>query len=851
MKAFLAVLALFLLSACTKADDVIKSAGEQLIKKDKILNGRFPVYTDQGKWTFSEKPNWFSGFTAGELWYMYDMTGNAEFRDRALKHADNLIQFAELDNTHDLGFIFLNSCVKAYEHTGDIKYRDAAVKAAAMLMRRFNEKGNFIRAWGKLGTDDRAGLMIMDTMMNLELLFWAAKVTGDYKYYDIAYKHALTCLAQHVRNNYSTYHVVEFDPATGKVIKKRTHQGYSDESTWARGQAWGIYGFAIAYRYTHNEKFLNVSEKLADYFINKLPEDMVPYWDLDLKGENVVRDASAGAIAASGMYLMSELASGRDMHIKYRELADKITASLKNKYTFLSSKRGTEEGILLHTVYNYAKNWGIDESFPCGDFYFTECLYKENNLLEQENLIENKKERQEILINRNWYYLEDNMKEESSLYQSAVNWQKVDLPHTWNRFDALDQVPGYRRDAGWYEKDIFVPETINDQRVVLYFEGVNLNCEVYVNGKKAGGHTGGFTGFETDITDYVKKAEKNLIRVRADNSYDINIVPSQKSDFVVYGGITRNVWLCIRPGLHLNKMMIQTPAVTEKKAEARISFIISDGVKDKQTEVSAVIKDPAGKIVSSSKIELEKGENRGVLIIRDIKNPKLWSPDSPVLYTAELTLSAGGKVHDKISDRFGCRWYEFKEKGAFYLNGKRLLLRGTHRHEELSGMGNALPDSVHRNDIKMIKEMGANFVRLAHYPQAPEVYRACDELGLLVWDENPWCRGGMGGAEWQANTKNIFREMIMQNYNHPSIILWSIGNESDWMPDFPGGDNTDSLKAFAAVLNRLAKELDPYRYTTTRKFPQAAGVVDVFSPSIWSGWYSDIYSNYEKSLKKA
>jgi beta-galactosidase len=153
--------------------------------------------------------------------------------------------------------------------------------------------------------------------------------------------------------------------------------------------------------------------------------------------------------------------------------------------------------------------------------------------------------------------------------------------------------------------------------------------------------------------------------------------------------------------------------------------------------------------------------------------------------------------------------------------------------------------------MMMIKEMGANFVRLAHYPQALEVYRACDELGLLVWDENPWCRGGMGPEEWQENTKNIFREMIVQNYNHPSIILWSIGNESDWLPEFPGGDHPDSLTAFAKQLHALVKELDPYRSTTTRKFPAAKDVVDVFSPSIWSGWYSDVYKNYEKTLLKA
>src|ERR1035437_8434184 len=144
-----------------------------------------------------------------------------------------------------------------------------------------------------------------------------------------------------------------------------------------------------------------------------------------------------------------------------------------------------------------------------------------------------------------------------------------------------------------------------------------------------------------------------------------------------------------------------------------------------------------------------------------VKNPVLWSPFLPELYTVEISLLEDGTVIDKISDHIGYRWYEFKEHGAFYLNGERLLLRGTHRHEELSGYGNALPDSLDRKDIRMINEMGANFIRLAHYPQAPEVYRACDELGILVWDENPWCRGGVGPKEWQENTKRIFKEQIL------------------------------------------------------------------------------------------
>jgi beta-galactosidase len=850
MKKFITIALLFILQFNSHAQDVLKSIGDQLIRKDNILDGRFPKYTVNGKWTFSDKPNWFSGFTCGELWNMYDITGKEEFKTRALIHSDRLIKYASLDDTHDLGFIFFNSCVKAYQHTGDKKYRDAAIEAARMLVKRFNSKGNFIRAWGKLGTDDRAGWMIIDTMLNIELLFWAAQETGDYSFYDIAYKHAITCMKENVRKNFSSYHVVEFDPETGVVQKRRTHQGFSDESTWARGQAWGIYGFANAYKYTKDERFLSVAKKMSEYYLNNLPGDLIPRWDLDLKADNVIRDASAAAIAASGFFILSELAGSKSEYTKYINLAQKTVESLKDNYLFTKSTRKVEEGLLLHTVYNYSQGWGFDESYPAGDYYFTECLKKDFVLNNSKYFIKDNNERESYLINNDWFYLQDEIKDYNDLCQSPEKWQKIILPHT---SDALDQTPGYRRGIGWYEKEIYVPTLINNQIVKLCFEGVNNKSEIFVNGKKAGEHIGGYVGFEIDITPYVKKGEINLVRVKADNSIDLYLEPSQKSDFVLYGGITRNVWLKVLPSVHLGKLLIQTPLVDKKAAKTAIQLFVNNSNEKNNYTLHVKIKDNKGTTVSDKKLkeELNKGENKIAFDMPDIKNPVLWSPLLPELYTIEISLMKDGKVTDKISDHIGYRWYEFRQHGAFYLNGERLLLRGTHRHEELSGYGNALPDSLHRKDIRMIKEMGANFIRLAHYPQAPEVYRACDELGILVWDENPWCRGGVGPKEWQENTKRIFKEQILQNYNHPCIILWSIGNESDWLPDFPGGDDPDSLKAFAQELHNLAKQLDPYRLTVSRKFPAASNVVDVFSPSIWSGWYSDVYKNYEKTITKA
>jgi beta-galactosidase len=161
-----------------------------------------------------------------------------------------------------------------------------------------------------------------------------------------------------------------------------------------------------------------------------------------------------------------------------------------------------------------------------------------------------------------------------------------------------------------------------------------------------------------------------------------------------------------------------------------------------------------------------------------------------------------------------------------------------------------MPNKLHRQDIEMIKGLGANFLRLGHYPQDPEIYKACNELGIVVWDELPWCRGGLGEAKWQENTKRLLSEQINQNYNHPSILFWSVGNEIYWLPDFEGGDNKSKMKSFVSELVDISHTIDPHRMTTIRKYYDGADLVDVFSPSIWSGWYAGVYTNYEKTLNE-
>lgn len=444
-------------------------------------------------------------------------------------------------------------------------------------------------------------------------------------------------------------------------------------------------------------------------------------------------------------------------------------------------------------------------------------------------------------INQNWSYLENATKSLTDA-NSQKTWQAITIPHSWNALDATDLVPGYRRDASWYKKELTLDRVSKETVYKLYFEGVNITSDVYLNGVRVGGHIGGYIGFEIDITNGIKKG-KNEIMVRVDNGLNIEVIPSQKSDFFIFGGITRDVWLLTLPKQHITNVKITTPKVSNTTATVNATLSLAQTVANQ--DVEAFLIDPKNKVIAQKTVS---SATRVIQVVfENITNPMLWDTDNPNLYTLKLVVT-GKEGRDVLEEQFGLRWFEFKDHGAFFLNGKRLLLRGTHRHEEHAGVGAAMSNEQHRADMELIKSMGTNFVRLAHYPQDPEVYKACDELGLIVWDELPWCRGGLGNDPWKENTRNMLKEIINQNYNHPSIVFWSLGNEMYWLPDFEGGDNTAKMNVFLKELNDMAHDMDPSRVTAIRKYYEGAEIVDVFSPSIWSGWYSGSYKSYKKAI---
>lgn len=446
-------------------------------------------------------------------------------------------------------------------------------------------------------------------------------------------------------------------------------------------------------------------------------------------------------------------------------------------------------------------------------------------------------------LNPGWAYLPQNLPLPADL--PATGWEAVDLPHTWNQWDATDLTPGYRRDASWYRKTLDLPAR-SGERYLLRCEGANMKAEVFVNGQKAGAHVGGYLGFVVDLTPWVQ-AGANELAIRVDNGYDPDLIPSQKADFFLYGGLTRDLWLETVPTTYLQTVKASIPEVTAQ--QARTTWEVQrNQPATKPQQVRVRLYDPAGVMVAEQ-VEKKWVDDRLTGSLPVLRAPQLWSPAAPQLYRIEFALLENGAVIDQQSHKLGYRWYTFEPHGAFFLNGERLKLRGTHRHEEHAGYGAAMPNALHRRDMQLIKEMGANFVRLGHYPQDPAVYAACDSLGLIVWDELPWCRGGMGGTQWQAHTKRLLEEQIHQNYHHPSIFFWSLGNEIYWLPDFAGGDDTTRLNAFVRELHDLAHRLDPSRLTALRKYYPGAALVDVFSPSIWSGWYAGVYTNYGPTLE--
>lgn len=323
---------------------------------------------------------WTTGFWTGMIWLAYDVTGDEKYRKAAeiqVKSFEKRITEEIMTDTHDLGFLYSLSCIAAYKLTGDEDAKKAALKAADILMKRYIDKAGIIQAWGKMEdvTSVHRGRMIIDCCMNLPLLYWASEITGDKSYYEAAYNHVMNAEKYIVREDASTYHTFYMDVETGEPRYGKTHQGYADDSCWARGQAWGIYGFVLSYIYTQNWGYIEVAKKLTNYFINRLPEDDVCYWDLVFTEGNEERDSSAAAITACGLLEMAKYMPLTDKHkTVYENAALTMIKSLVENYT--SKNCPESNGFLMHSVVNKPAGRGIDECCLWGDYFYLEALVR-------------------------------------------------------------------------------------------------------------------------------------------------------------------------------------------------------------------------------------------------------------------------------------------------------------------------------------------------------------------------------------------------------------------------------------------------------------------------------------------
>ena len=333
---------------------------------------------EDGKLIVREARWWTSGFFPGTLWYMYEYTQDPKWEAKAKEFTASLEDQQYTTGTHDLGFMMYNSFGNGLRLTNNENYKPIVLQSAKSLITRYVPNAKTIRSWD-FNKHKWQCPVIIDNMMNLELLFWAFKETGDSTYYDIAVNHANTTMENHFRPDYSTYHVVDYDTITGEVLKKNQHQGYQDESAWSRGQAWALYGFTATYRDTKDKAYLEVARKVADFIFThpNLPADFIPYWDFDAPNiPNEERDVSAATVIASALYELSTY--GGDKADQYVKWADTILENLTKDYrATLNSDGGF---LLLHSTGAKSLNSEVDVPLVYADYYLLEALLRKQKL---------------------------------------------------------------------------------------------------------------------------------------------------------------------------------------------------------------------------------------------------------------------------------------------------------------------------------------------------------------------------------------------------------------------------------------------------------------------------------------
>lgn len=447
-------------------------------------------------------------------------------------------------------------------------------------------------------------------------------------------------------------------------------------------------------------------------------------------------------------------------------------------------------------------------------------------------------QRTQIQFNNDWQF--------RFSHQVQKDTRRVDLPHTWNLEDALSGQTDYKRGIGNYEKALFVPPLWKGKRLFLRFEGVNSVANVFINGKHIGEHRGGYAAFVFEITDRVNYGKNNTILVRANNAEQLDVMPLV-GDFNFYGGIYRDVNLlmtnptCISPLDYASSgVYLVQESVSQKEARISVKVNLSNAAADTDVELNVQVIDRQKLIGRESrKLRLRGNTHTQEEIPLVIKNPHLWDGCAdPFLYQVQVSLQQDGRMIDNVSQPLGLRsFYTDPDKG-FFLNGKHLSLRGVCRHQDRAEVGNALRPQHHEEDVAIMREMGVNAARLAHYPQATYMYDLMDKNGIVTWAEIPFIgpggyadKGFVDQPSFRENGKTQLIELIRQNYNHPSICFWGLFNELKEVGDNP--------VEYIKELNVLAKQEDPTRIITSAS--NQGGDLNFITENIawnrYDGWY--------------
>lgn len=451
------------------------------------------------------------------------------------------------------------------------------------------------------------------------------------------------------------------------------------------------------------------------------------------------------------------------------------------------------------------------------------------------------------------------------------HWETVSFPHTWNALDTDDETPGYYRGKGWYRRMIRIDEKFPEQRIYLQFEGANQQTTLYINGQPVGSHTGGYTAFTFDITNRVFPGD-NLFVIEVDNSHNPDI-PPLSADYTFYGGVYRDVYLTYTPAVHISTTHYASSGVYLRTQEingrnARISATTMLNNDSKQT-VSATlrhrIEDESGNTVAQSqqRITLRPGAlNQACETSIRMNDISRWDIQTPTLYRVYTTLTLPDGEKDQVVSPLGIRTFEFSPDRGFQLNGRPVKLIGTNRHQDYLARGNALPDAMHERDIRLLKEMGGNFLRVSHYPQDPVVMQMCDRLGIVTSVEIPIVNAITESEAFQKNCLQMALEMIYQNYNYPSVVIWGYMNEVLLKPPFDKNDPAakkryyDWLFRIASALETTFRTTDPTRYTMlpchsmqeTYIESGIAALPKILGFNIYDGWYRETFDHFEKRL---